>query len=82
MLKEEETTSTTRTTYTAPAPDSSNITAVVEGGVATITYGGSALYIPVEALPVLTAISATAGAAIEPVQSDAPAPEAEAEEPQ
>lgn len=75
MITTEETAvQVTRRVYTAPAPDTSNITVSVEEGVATITYGGSSLVIPVDALPTLTALVATVGAAIEPV-----APPAETE---
>lgn len=56
-----------RLLYSAPMPDTSNITASVEGDVVTITYAGGSLYIPAEALPTVTALTATVSAAIEPL---------------
>jgi hypothetical protein len=67
----EEEVQSIRKKYTAPAPDSSNITVCTENGIATIVFGGSELVIPVAALPALTALTATVGAAIDPI----PAPE-------
>jgi hypothetical protein len=69
MITSEDTTtpSTTKRTYTAAAPDTSNITLVVDGNMSTITYGGSSFGIPFDALPVLIALIATAGAWIEPI---------------
>jgi hypothetical protein len=79
MITSEDTTSpsTTKRTYTAAAPDTSNITLVVDGNMSTITYGGSSFGIPFNALPVLIALIATAGAWIEPIPAEVePEPEA------
>lgn len=67
MISSETTTvqSTTKT-YTTPAPDTSNIVAEVSNGFATITYGGSSLTIPVNALLTLTALTQMIGTATDP----------------
>lgn len=71
MITSADTTTTASTrTYTAAAPDSSNITLVVEGQLSTITYGGSSFGIPLDALPILIALIATAGAWIEPIPAE------------
>lgn len=64
-----ESTEVTVTTqvFTAATPDTSNITATVEGDLVTIVYGGTSLVLPTNALPVLTAITATIGASIPPI---------------
>ncbi len=69
MITSNETTTqaSTRKVYTTAAPDTSNITATVENGIATITYGGGTLGLPLEALPTLTALVATIGAGIDPI---------------
>lgn len=75
ITSEETTIQTTKRVYTAPAPDTSNIVATLDGSVVSIVYGGSALAITVDALPALTALVATIGAAIDPIIPDpAPAP--------
>ena len=67
ITSEDSTTVAATRTYTAAAPDTSNIKLVVDGDLSHITYGGSSFSIPVEALPVLIALIATAGAWIEPI---------------
>jgi hypothetical protein len=77
ITSEDTTTTTTKRSYTAAAPDTSNITLVVDGNMSTITYGGSSFGIPFDALPVLIALIATAGAWIEPIPAQVePEPEA------
>lgn len=52
----------TRTIFTAAAPDSSLMVAKVEGGVATVTVGGTMQSIPLEALTAYSALIATVAA--------------------
>lgn len=54
-------------TYTTAAPDTSNIVAEVTDGIATLTYGGSSLVIPIDAMPALTALTAMLEALVVPV---------------
>ena len=76
MITSEDTATTGSTrTYTAAAPDTSNITLVVDGQLSTITYGGSSFGIPLDALPILIALIATAGAWIEPIRQDEAEPD-------
>ena len=70
ITSEESTQQLTKTVYSVPAPDTSNITATVQQGIATIVYGGTALIVPVEAMPALTALTATVGANIQPIAPD------------
>lgn len=77
MIASEVTTvQSTTQTYTTAAPDTSNIVAFIVDGVASITYGGSTLTIPIDAIPALTALVATVGAAIPPIPAPVVAPAA------
>lgn len=59
---DETTVTTTRSTYSAAAPDGSPMTAVVENDVAVFTVGGLSLNVTTDSLPVLSALVATVAA--------------------
>lgn len=46
------------TTYSVPAPDTTLISAVVQSDLVTITYGGTSMVVPVEAMEALTSLMA------------------------
>lgn len=75
----EETVTQTRVVYTAPAADTSVMTAVMEDGLATFTVGGTQAIVPAESLPGYAALVAAVAAAIVPAPETAPAPEVEPE---
>ena len=77
IASEEITVQSTTKTYTTLAPDTTSIMAIVVDDIATVTYGGSALIIPITAMPALTALVATVGAAMVPIAAPVVTPDPE-----